>query len=161
MNGVRLRHLVFIGPSIEPAELEFDEGLNIIYGASNTGKSFASKAILFMLGASKSLPEIEEITIYDSVSLALTLPDNRDVTLYRSTRGGQFKLYEGLLKKVDNKDGLELRQQHDSKRTDTVSHLLLDAMGLAGKKIVRDGNCKKDTLPIYLLSPYLVLPGPD
>src|SRR5690554_1199056 len=99
MKGILLRHLVFTGPNIEPAELEFDEGLNIIYGASNTGKSFASKALLFMLGVSKSLPEIEEIAAYNSVWLALTLPDNRDVTLYRSTRGGQFKLYEGLLKR--------------------------------------------------------------
>ena len=79
MKGILLRHLVFTGPNIEPAELAFDEGLNIIYGASNTGKSFASKALLFMLGVSKSLPEIEEIAAYNSVWLALTLPDNRDV----------------------------------------------------------------------------------
>ncbi|KAA0020253.1 hypothetical protein F0A16_00080 [Salinicola corii] len=161
MNGIRLRHLVFTGSGIEPAELEFDEGLNIIYGASNTGKSFASKAILFMLGVSKSLPAIEEIAAYESVWLGLTLPDNRDVTLYRATQGGQFKFYQGLLKKADVKDGLVLRQQHDSKRTDTVSHLLLDAMGVAGKTVVRDGNCKKDTLSIYLLSPYVVVSEQD
>src|SRR5690554_3102099 len=106
MNGIRLRHLTLTGLDIEPAELEFDEGLNIIYGASNTGKSFASKAILFMLGVSKSLPEIEEIAAYESVWLGLTLFDNRDVTLYRATQGGQFKLYQGLLKKADVKDGL-------------------------------------------------------
>ncbi|MDI5935844.1 hypothetical protein [Halomonas kalidii] len=161
MNGIRLRHLTFTGPGIEPAELGFDEGLNIIYGASNTGKSFASKAILFMLGVSKSLPEIEEIAAYESVWLGLTLPNNRDVTLYRATQGGQFRLYQGLLKKADIKDGLVLRQKHDSKRTDTVSHLLLDAMGVAGKAVVRDGNCKKDTLSIYLLSPYVVVSEQD
>ncbi|WP_150911765.1 coiled-coil domain-containing protein [Marinobacter halotolerans] len=161
MNGIRLRHLVFTGPGIEPAGLGFDEGLSIIYGASNTGKSFASKAILFMLGVSKSLPEIEEIAAYESVWLGLTLPDNRDVTLYRATQGGQFKLYEGLYKKAAVKDGLVLRQKHDSKRTDTVSHLLLNAMGVAGKAVVRDGNCKKDALSIYLLSPYVVVSEQD
>ena len=161
MNGIRLRHLVFTGPNIESAELGFDEGLNIIYGASNTGKSFASKAILFMLSVSKSLPKIEEIAAYDSVWLGLTLPDNRDVTLYRATQGGHFKLYKGLLKKLGVKEGLVLRQQHDSKRTDTVSHLLLNSIGVAGKTVVRDGNCKKDTLSIYLLSPYLVVSEQD
>lgn len=161
MNGIRLRHLVFTGPGIEPAGLGFDEGLSIIYGASNTGKSFASKAILFMLGVSKSLPEIEEIAAYESVWLGLTLPDNRDVTLYRATQGGQFKLYEGLYTKAGVKDGLVLRQKHDAKRTDTVSHLLLNAMGVAGKAVVRDGNCKKDTLSIYLLSPYVVVSEQD
>ncbi|MBA6418155.1 hypothetical protein [Pseudomonas sp. 5Ae-yellow] len=161
MNGIRLRYLVFTGPGIEPAELRFDEGLNIVFGASNTGKSFASKAILFMLGVSKSLPEIEEISAYESVWLGLTLPDNRDVTLCRATQGGEFTLYEGLLKKAGVKDGLVLRQKHDSKRTDTVSHLLLNAIGVAGKTVVRDGNCKKDTLSIYLLSPYVVVSEQD
>lgn len=161
MNGIRLRHIAFTGSDIEPAEIGFDKGLNIIYGASNTGKSFASKAILFMLGVSKSLPEIEQITAYESVWLGLTLPDNRDVTLYRATQGGHFRLYQGLLKKADINDGLVLRQQHDSKRTDTVSHLLLDAMKVAGKTIVRDGNCKKDSLSIYLISPYVVVSEQD
>ncbi|MCU9106786.1 MULTISPECIES: hypothetical protein [Pseudomonas] len=157
MTGIRLRHLTFTGPNIESAELEFEDGLNIVYGASNTGKSFSSKAILFMLGVSKSLPETEQIVAYDAAWLGLTLPNNRDVTLYRATRGGHFKLYEGLVKSDDAVDGVALRQQHDSKRTDTVSHLLLDAMGLAGKQIVRDGNGAKDNLSIYLLSPYAVV----
>ncbi len=63
MNGIRLRHLVFTGPGIEPAELWFDEGLTIIFGASNTGKSFASKTILYMLGVSKSLPKLQNLVL--------------------------------------------------------------------------------------------------
>jgi hypothetical protein len=161
MTGIRLRHLTFTGPNTEPAELKFDEGLNLIYGASNTGKSFISKAILFMLGVSRSLPETEEIVTYDAAWLGLTLPDKRDVTLYRATRGGHFRLYEGLVEMASPDDGAVLRQQHDSKRTDTVSHLLLDAMGLVGKWIVRDGNGIKDTLSIYLLSPYAVVSEGD
>lgn len=161
MTGIRLRHLTFTGPSIEPAEVTFDDGLNIVYGASNTGKSFTSKAILFMLGVSKSLPETEEIVAYDAAWLGISLPDRRDVTLYRATRGGHFRLYEGLVKCAGPDDGVVLRQQHDSKRTDTVSHLLLDAMRLAGKRIVRDGNGAKDTLSIYLLSPYAVVSEED
>lgn len=161
MTGIRLRHLTFTGPNAQPAELEFDDGLNIIYGASNTGKSFTAKAILFMLGVSKSLPETEEIVTYDAAWLGLTLPDDHDVTLYRATRGGHFRLYDGLIKSANSDDGMVLRQQHDSKRTDTVSHLLLDAMGLVGKQIVRDGNGAKDTLSIYLLSPYAVVSEED
>lgn len=157
MNGIRLRHLVFTGPRLDPAEVEFGAGLNIIYGASNTGKSFLTKAILFMLGASKSMPEIEEIVPYEAIWLGLTLPGGRDVTLFRTTRGGHFKLYDGLLRSAPAYAGVALRQQHDSRRTDTVSHLLLDAIGLAGKQIVRDSNGTKDTLSIFLLSPYAVV----
>ena len=161
MTGIRLRHLIFTSPNIESAELMFDDGLNIIYGASNTGKSFASKAILFMLGVSKNLPEIEEIVAYDAVWLGITLPSGEDVTIYRATRGGNFILYQGLIKSASPDSGRMLRQKHDSKRTDTLSHMLLDAMGLSGRLIVRDGDGKKDTLSIYTLSPYAVVSEKD
>jgi hypothetical protein len=157
MTGIRIRHLTFTGPNVEPASIEFDDGLNIIYGASNTGKSFTSKAILFMLGVSKSLPETEEIVAYDAAWLGITLPDGRTVTLYRATRGGHFKLYDGLVRTASPDEGKLLRQQHDSKRTDSVSQMLLDVMGFASRHIVRDGNGVKDALSIYLLSPYAVV----
>jgi len=161
MIGVRLRHLTFTGPSAQPAELLFENGLNIVYGASNTGKSFASKAVLFMLGAAKSLPETEEIAAYDGCWLGLTLPDGRDITLYRATRGGHFRLYEGHIRAARPDEGTALRGQHDSKRDDTVSHLLLRAMGLVGKQIVRDANGAKDTLSIFRLAPYTVVSEED
>ena len=161
MKGIRLRHLVFTGPNIEPAELEFVDGLNIIYGASNTGKSFASKTILFMLGASTSLPPIDEIPAYDAVWLSVTLADEGDFTLYRPTRGGHLKLYPGLVKRAPASKGKVLRQTHDSKRNDTVSHRLLDAIGLSQKRVVRDNNGKKDSLSIRLLSKYTVVAEDD
>ncbi|KML04089.1 MULTISPECIES: hypothetical protein [Burkholderia] len=161
MNGIRLRHLVFTGPNVETAELEFDEGLNIVFGASNTGKSFASKTILFMLGALTSLPETEEIAAYDGAWLGLTLADQGDFTLYRATRGGHLKLYAGLHKGTPTDSGELLREKHDYKRTDTVSHRLLDAIGLANKWVVRDGNGKKDSLSIRLLSKYAVVAEND
>lgn len=161
MTGIRLRHLVFTGPNVEPAELEFDDGLNIIYGASNTGKSFASKAILFILGASTKLPETEEIAAYDGVWLGITLAGQGDFTLYRATRGGHLKLYEGLCKGAPSGKEEVLRQAHNQKRIDTVSHRMLDAIGLVNKQVVRDGNGKKESLSIRLLSKYFVVGEQD
>lgn len=161
MTGIRLRHLAFTGPNVELAELEFDDGLNIVYGASNTGKSFASKAILFALGASTKLPDTKEIPAYDGVWLGITLADQGDFTLYRATRGGHLKLYAGLCKSVPNGKGEVLRQKHDKKRIDTVSHRMLDAIGLANKWVVRDGNGKKESLSIRLLSKYAVVGEQD
>ncbi len=45
-----IRHLAFTGPGKAPAELGFSEGCNLVWGASNTGKSFTLKAFDFMLG---------------------------------------------------------------------------------------------------------------
>jgi rubrerythrin len=161
MNGLRLRHLRFTGPNVAPAGLEFVDGLNIIFGASNTGKSFVSKSILFMLGASSSLPDTDEINAYDAVWLGITLGDQGDFTLYRSTQGGNLKIYQGLVRGTTAANGAVLRDRHDRNRTDTVSHRLLEAIGLAGKWVVRDGNGTKDSLSIRTLSKYLVVAEND
>lgn len=161
MNGLHLRHLVFTGPNVAPAALEFVDGLNIIFGASNTGKSFASKSILFMLGASSSLPDTDEINAYEAVWLGITLGDQGDFTLYRPTQGGNLKIYPGLVRGTPAANGAVLRDRHDRNRTDTVSHRLLEAIGLAGKWVVRDGNGTKDSLSIRTLSKYLVVAEND
>ncbi|ENI4023168.1 AAA family ATPase [Pseudomonas aeruginosa] len=49
-SGFHLCFLGFFGPNKEPACVSFGAGLNVIYGASNTGKSFIVEAIDFMLG---------------------------------------------------------------------------------------------------------------
>ena len=59
-SGLRLRHLVFHGPDRPPAALEFGPGLNVIYGASECGKSFVVEAIDFMLGGKQQLRDIPE-----------------------------------------------------------------------------------------------------
>jgi hypothetical protein len=161
MNGIRLRHLVFSGPNIAPSRLNFHDGLNIIYGASNTGKSFTAKAILFMLGASKALPEIEQIVAYEQVWLGMILPDGREITLYRAVRGGDLRLFDGLISSAVENTGRVLRGKHETKRTDTVSHMLLDALGFSGKAIARNGNGDKDALTINRLSAYAVVSEED
>lgn len=66
MTGLlTLRHLAFTGPDAAGAGLSFDDGLNILYGASNTGKSFAVEALNFMFGGSKPPETIEEAAPYD------------------------------------------------------------------------------------------------
>ena len=158
MSGIRLHYLVFTGPNVAPAELPFAEGLNILFGASNTGKSFASKSILFMLGASKSLPPIDEIVTYDAVWMGITLGEQGEFTLYRTTRGGHLRLYPGLVKaEPPGVAGEVLREKHDSKRADNVSRRLLQGIGLDGKWVVRNGNGEKESLSIRLLSGYAVV----
>ena len=53
--GFRLRFLGFFGPQKPPATVTFGAGLNVIYGASNTGKSFIVEAIDFI-----SYEDVEE-----------------------------------------------------------------------------------------------------
>lgn len=46
---LQLKKIVFSG-HVEPVELDFKPGINVICGASDTGKSFLAESIDFMLG---------------------------------------------------------------------------------------------------------------
>ena len=91
-TGIVLKHLLFTGPTVAPARIEFSGALNLLYGASNTGKSFALKTLDFALGGSRGLPEISERDGYDQVWLALTVGKEK-VTLARALAGGNFQLW--------------------------------------------------------------------
>ena len=63
-SSLQLRNLVFLGPKKSPAEISFNSGVNVVCGASDTGKSFIVEAIDYYLGGAK-LRDIPERVGYD------------------------------------------------------------------------------------------------
>jgi predicted nucleic acid-binding Zn-ribbon protein len=129
MSGyLRLNRLGFSGPS-KQSEIVFVPGVNVVCGASDTGKSFLAETIDFMLGGSelKDLPEREG---YNSVALSQSSTDGSPWTLERSTTGGDFVLRQGETTE-------KLRQSHAHNRTDNLSGFLLEKIGLLGKRILK------------------------
>lgn len=159
MTGLRLRHLAFTGSATVPvARLDFEDGLNIVYGASNTGKSFVVKTLDFMLGGAKPLPGIEERNPYSGVWLGLALGGGRSVTLFRSTSGGASKLYEGLVTgAAEGTPHAVLQAQHDRKRPDSVSRFVLEGLGLDGKVAVRNTHGEKDPVTLRAMAPFMLV----
>lgn len=135
-KGLRLRHLSFHSPSREPATIEFGAGLNVIYGASNTGKSFIADAIDFMLGGKGPLREIPERDSYGTVLLAVETYADEKFTIVRSTDGGAFRVYDGLHStEIPEGDGTLYNEQHNDKRDDNLSAFLLSKLDLNHKRI--------------------------
>src|SRR5260370_2769552 len=93
MTTLTLRHLSVTGPDKEPAHVTFGHGLNVIYGASETGKSFIVETLDFMLGSSSELRDIPERVGYDRIFLGIEDGDGNMFTLARGASGGQFRLY--------------------------------------------------------------------
>ena len=153
-GSLTLRHLAFTSPGGDEARLSFEEGLNILYGASNTGKSFAVKGLDFMFGSSKALPAIVEAAPYDAVWLGLRLPDGAEITLSRSKGGHGFMAYPGLVSARQD-GGFALSDVHDPKSDGNLSMYLLGLLGLRGKQLVKNVNGEKDTLSFRHLAPYL------
>ena len=139
-----LRHLCFTGPDKEPAQLVFNTGLNVIYGASETGKSFVLEAIDFMLGGRGPLRDIPERVGYDRIFLGIESAENSAFTLVRATSGGQFQLYEGLHQSIPVGDeGEVLGARHSAENDNNLSSFLLNKISLKGKRVRT--NARSDT----------------
>jgi AAA domain-containing protein len=137
MSGFRLRHLVFHGPSREPATVKFGPGLNVIYGASETGKSFVVEAIDFMLGGKPPLRDIPQRVGYDRVLLGFETIAGQQHTLLRSADGGSFRAYPGLHldPPKDDSSARSLSAQHSDKNANNLSSFMLEQCELAGKRV--------------------------
>ncbi len=136
-NPLRLRFIRFFGPGKETAEYLFDPGLNILWGSSDTGKTFLVEAIDFMLGANDPLKDIPERVGYDRILLGLTA-GGKDYTIHRSINGGAFRRFDGLLAGLpeDLKSGKPLSAVPSSKTFNNLSNWLLQELGLDGKEIL-------------------------
>ena len=128
---LRLDRLGFSGPA-KRSEIRFYSGVNVICGASDTGKSFLAEAVDFMLGGSelKMIPEREG---YSTIELGLSSTEGGSWAFQRAISGGDFILREG-----DVTD--KLLQSHTHERIDNVSGFLLAKMGLLGKRILKSST---------------------
>ena len=79
------------------AALNFEDGLNVIAGASETGKSYAFQCIDYALGAGKAPKKIREAAGYQTVALRLVVrATNERYEIQRSLAGGEV-LIVGLV----------------------------------------------------------------
>ena len=139
-----LRHLCFTGPRREPAEIDFSHGLNVIHGASETGKSFILEALDFMLGSGAALRDIPERVGYGRAFLGIEDSFGETFTLERSTSGGDFLCYNGLHRAAPK--AVVLRAKHNPNRQDNVSRFLLKRIGLDGKRIRKNARGETNSL---------------
>jgi hypothetical protein len=130
--GWHIDILSFEGKDGKEVRLTFAPGLTLIYGASNTGKSFAVKALDFMLGGSQELPTITERRPYNRLAMGMALTNTRKVRLERGLSGGSFTLRE------DGREAATLAPRHDADSANNLSNFLLREMGSVGKKIALD-----------------------
>lgn len=146
-RGLKLRHLCFLSEQKEAAYIDFGDELNVICGASDTGKSFIALSIDFMLGAKPPLKDIRERDGYDRILMGIEAHDGTTLTLERSIEGGDFLLYNELLTNFPNRsDGKLLKQKHNEKNIDNLSHYLLDLIGLNNCRVIKNKHGIKKSL---------------
>jgi len=132
-NGyLQRRCIAFSGPK-KTSEITFSKGVNVVCGASDTGKSFLAESIDFMLGGSE-LRDIPERTPFAEIQIDLGVTSGEKWRFFRATSGGNFKAQ----KLIDADAEIQvLRKDHAHDKTDNMSGFLLEKIGLLGKRILR------------------------
>jgi hypothetical protein len=151
-----LRRLAFSGPSKATRDLCFVDGLNLIWGASNAGKSLTVKALDYMSGAGSPFPGVRERQGYDTCWLELDLPTNGRTTLSRALAGGGFNLFVGT---IDNARGgapmRALAASHSSKN-ESLSSFLLAELGISDKRIAKNINGETNAFTFRHFATYVI-----
>lgn len=132
-KSIQLEQIEFLGPD-KKRVVEFSEGVNVICGASDTGKSFLAEAIDFMFGGS-TLKEIPERVPYGSATVNFNFGELERWKVKRALSGGNFELMPSLAHSKG--DPTKLKQQHAHGKTDNISGFLLEKIGLLDKRILK------------------------
>ena len=147
---------MFTCPDGLPVSVQFKSGVNIIWGASNTGKSFVRKSIDYLLGGElPTLPPEGKGT--DNYLLWLTLPGNRKVTLRSSALGSDIYKADGHLQAV-NEDSPEYEvfsRKHVS--SPNVSRFLLSSVGYREAQLLKNERAEKAPFSLRVVMRYLLI----
>lgn len=153
---ITIDRLMFTGPERPAAFVEFKSGVNIIWGASNSGKSFVRKSIDYLLGGDHpTLPP--EGNGIDNYLLWLTLPGDQQVTLRASALGGDIYKADGHLAAVDTTaTGYEVfSRKHVS--SPNVSRFLLSASGFRAAQLLKNERAEKAPFSLRVIMRYLLV----
>ncbi len=143
MTGkILLNKISFSSPVKSTEGIEFQRGVNVICGASETGKSFLLEVIDFMFGGTKPLRDIPECVGYDAVYANIN-----DFTIARSLSGGRFKYWnEKISADFQPSEPRVLKEKFDAEKDDNLPSLLLREVGLQGKKLRKNKKGKTQNL---------------
>lgn len=136
--GFYLSTLSLRGKGKKNAEITFYQGLNLISGASNTGKTFIFQCIDFIFGGRDVPKNIDERKGYDIVLLELRTYDGRILTLRRNLTDKKMYVYECEINEIDNIVPVEIKNQHDKEDPGNVSTILLDICKAPYKNVVKN-----------------------
>jgi hypothetical protein len=92
-HGFYITRLALTGTGLDEAAVELSDGLNVIAGPSDTGKTFIAQCIDFMFGGSKAPEPIPEAEGYDSIAMSIVgRSDGGAYVFRRGLRGGAFEV---------------------------------------------------------------------
>lgn len=154
--GFFIESLIVRGRGKPDAELSFTDGLNVVAGASDTGKSYALSCIDHAFGASKPPRPIPQASGYETVVIRLqSRVSEAAVEIQRGLSGGDVRIRTFATSGELEEDHI-LPPRHDPNSQETLSGFLLNLCGLYGRQLRKNSRGETRTLSFRDLA-FLVL----
>jgi len=135
-----IKKITYSGTTVEPACIEFEKGLNIIYGPSDTGKSYIAETVSFMTGGSEC--RIDPATKYTHIRMDVET-DSGSVQMDRDIAGGDITV-------VSTVPDIESdTYKPDARAAKSISDVWLSLIGIKHReKIIKSPEYVGQTLSI-------------
>lgn len=145
-SGFFLERLLVRGPGKGDAVLDFIDGLNVVAGASDTGKSYAASCIDYLFGASKPPRPIEAARGYDTLFGTVTeRATGHRFEIERTLAGGDV-IVRRLGPTGETIETKTVGPKHDGDKEGTLSGHLLRWSGLWGKQLRKNAKGEQRSL---------------
>ncbi len=118
MKRIVLKKLTLSGEKKRPAILEFESGLNVITGDSDTGKTYAFQCLNYILGAEKTPKTIPEAEGYQRLSLDF-IANGKQYSLERLIGDSKITV-------TFNGESRTFQCKHDATSTNNLSRFMLE-----------------------------------
>ncbi|HIP13383.1 MAG TPA: hypothetical protein EYG73_11790 [Arcobacter sp.] len=139
-HGFIIEKLELLGDSVEPVSIEFKKGLNVIYGPSDTGKTFIFQCIDYMLGKRRRPKEIPEAKKFNIIYLFITTLEGKKFKLERALSGGDYNIVD-----LEDNKTFECTYKNGTKNK-SISDFLLEILNLSNNKIRKNADGETENL---------------
>lgn len=136
--GFYITHLLLKGIGKSDAELILQKGLNVISGASNTGKTFIFECLDFIFGAQEKPKKIAESEGYTELLLEIQTYEGKNITFKRNLTDSKMFYYNCSIKNIKGKAPTEIKNQHDKNDDKNISTMLLKICDAEYKNVLKN-----------------------
>lgn len=153
---IRIDRVAMTGPNKKTVHVGFVDGVNVVWGASNAGKSFIRRCIDFVLGAEKIEVPDEGIG-YDNVVVWLSTPNTGPVSLRRSVYGGDIYMVRGHSESVTRTEPTYEALKASHVQSPNVSKFILNESGFREARLLKNERAEKSPFSLRVAIRYLIV----
>lgn len=143
-NGFYITEIRLTGKNKEDAKIILKKGLNVISGASDTGKTYIFQLINYMFGSEDEPKAIDESIGYSTIYLEIKAYSGKEITLKREIGESTIHAYESKIDEIHVLQNYEkLKAKHDKDDKDNISSFLLSLTGIEGMLLRKNARGNK------------------